>query len=73
MIHVITPVMPLVELFIVGMFGLDGARHTIKIGQLSGGQKARVCFASISLQRAHIMVLDEPTVCSTVLQNVKGI
>ena len=43
------------------MFGLDGTRHLIKIGDLSGGQKARVVFASISIQRAHILVLDEPT------------
>jgi ATP-binding cassette subfamily F protein 1 len=45
----------------LGMFGLDGARHTIRIEQLSGGQKARVVLASLSLLRAHILVLDEPT------------
>lgn len=45
----------------LGMFGLDGARHLIKIGELSGGQKARVVFASISIMRAHILILDEPT------------
>ena len=45
----------------LGMFGLDGARHKIRIDQLSGGQKARVVFASLSLLRAHILVLDEPT------------
>jgi ATP-binding cassette subfamily F protein 1 len=45
----------------LGMFGLDGARHLIRIGQLSGGQKARVVFAGLSLMRAHILILDEPT------------
>ena len=45
----------------LGMFGLDGARHLIKIGELSGGQKARVVFAGISTLRAHILILDEPT------------
>jgi ATP-binding cassette subfamily F protein 1 len=45
----------------LGMFGLDGARHMIRIAQLSGGQKARVAFAALSLLRAHILILDEPT------------
>ncbi|KAJ1412129.1 P-loop containing nucleoside triphosphate hydrolase protein [Ochromonadaceae sp. CCMP2298] len=45
----------------LGMFGLSGAQHTIRIGQLSGGQKARVLFASLSLMRPHLLVLDEPT------------
>lgn len=44
----------------LGMFGLDGPRHLIKIRDLSGGQKARVVFASISLQSPHILIL----VCS---------
>jgi ATP-binding cassette, subfamily F, member 1 len=43
------------------MFGLDGARHMIKINELSGGQKARVVFASLSLQKPNILILDEPT------------
>ena len=43
------------------MFGLDGARHLIRISDLSGGQKARVVFASLALQRPQVLMLDEPT------------
>jgi ATPase subunit of ABC transporter with duplicated ATPase domains len=43
------------------MFGLDGARHLIRIEQLSGGQKARVVLASLSLLKPHVLLLDEPT------------
>lgn len=43
------------------MFGLDGARHLISIEKLSGGQKARCVFASIALQRPHLLIFDEPT------------
>lgn len=45
----------------LGQFGLDGARHLIPIAELSGGQKARVVFASLSMSQPHIMLLDEPT------------
>ena len=31
--------------------------------KLSGGQKARVVFASIALQQPHILLMDEPTKC----------
>ena len=43
------------------MFGLDGARHMIRIEQLSGGQKARCVFASLALLQPHLLILDEPT------------
>ncbi len=46
---------------LLGRFGLEGHAHTIAIKDLSGGQKARVVFADLCLQRPHIMVLDEPT------------
>mmetsp|Transcript_23784 Transcript_23784/g.35984 ORF Transcript_23784/g.35984 Transcript_23784/m.35984 type:complete len:139 (+) Transcript_23784:304-720(+) len=31
------------------------------VKDLSGGQKARVCFASIALRKPHLLILDEPT------------
>ena len=40
-------------------FGLSGAHHLTPIVKLSGGQKARVVFASIALSRPHILLLDE--------------
>lgn len=43
----------------LGMFGLDGIRHLIRIGELSGGQKARVVFAALALKKPHILILDE--------------
>ena len=45
----------------LGKFGLVGEAHTIKMVNLSGGQKSRVLFTSMSFQRPHILVLDEPT------------
>mmetsp|Transcript_14332 Transcript_14332/g.39034 ORF Transcript_14332/g.39034 Transcript_14332/m.39034 type:complete len:1959 (-) Transcript_14332:208-6084(-) len=46
---------------ILGQFGLPGSSHYTKIGNLSGGQKARVAFSCLMLQKPHIIVLDEPT------------
>lgn len=45
----------------LGMSGLAGALHTRPIGDLSGGQKARVYMAMVSLQEPNILLLDEPT------------
>ena len=47
--------------YLLGMFGLEGVHHHVGISSLSGGQKARVVFASISLMRPHLLILDEPT------------
>jgi ATP-binding cassette subfamily F protein 1 len=46
---------------ILGKFGLPGHNHLQPIVKLSGGQKARVVFASISLSNPHILLMDEPT------------
>ena len=46
---------------ILGASGLDGRSHTQQIRTLSGGQKARVYFASIAVQQPDILLMDEPT------------
>jgi ATP-binding cassette subfamily F protein 1 len=46
---------------LLGRFGLEGHAHTIASSELSGGQKARVVFASLCLEAPHVMVLDEPS------------
>jgi ATP-binding cassette subfamily F protein 1 len=43
----------------LGRFGLSGHHHLTPIVKLSGGQKARVVFASIALSKPHILLLDE--------------
>eukprot|EP00891_Asterochloris_glomerata_P000400 jgi/Astpho2/400/Aster-03452 len=45
----------------LGRFGLSGHHHLQPICKLSGGQKARVVFTSISLSNPHILLFDEPT------------
>jgi len=45
----------------LGSFGLEGHAHTIKISDLSGGQKSRVAFADLSCSAPDILILDEPT------------
>jgi len=45
----------------LGQFGLPSHAHGRPMRELSGGQKARVCFASITCRRPEILILDEPT------------
>ena len=44
----------------LGTISLEGQAHTKQIKYLSGGQKARVAFVSLILQKPHLL-LDEPT------------
>ena len=41
----------------LGRYGLPGHAHTIKIRDLSGGQKARVVFAELALMEPDILIL----------------
>lgn len=45
----------------LGKYGLPSHNHLTPITKLSGGQKARVVFTSISMSKPHILLLDEPT------------
>jgi len=45
----------------LGGFGLVGSLALQLIGTLSGGQKARLVFATVMFTTPHLLVLDEPT------------
>lgn len=45
----------------LGKFGLASHGHTIKIKDLSGGQKSRVALADLSCRAPDVLILDEPT------------
>jgi len=45
----------------LGRFGLSGPRAETRIGDLSGGEKARLLFAAMSTTRPQLLLLDEPT------------
>jgi len=45
----------------LGSIGLESRLHNSVLGTLSGGQKARVVFASLFVEKPHIIFLDEPT------------
>jgi ATP-binding cassette subfamily F protein 3 len=45
----------------IGKFGFDKHKADTKIGELSGGEKARLLFCLMSYEAPHIMLLDEPT------------
>jgi ATP-binding cassette, subfamily F, member 1 len=46
---------------LLGRFGLGGHAHEILLKSCSGGQKARVVMATLTLQNPDILILDEPT------------
>ncbi|XP_048005654.1 ATP-binding cassette sub-family F member 1 [Leguminivora glycinivorella] len=45
----------------LGTFGLQSHAHTIKMKDLSGGQKARVALAELTNMAPDVVILDEPT------------
>lgn len=45
----------------LGSFGLVSHAHTIRMKDLSGGQKARVALAELCLSGPDVLILDEPT------------
>ena len=45
----------------LGSFGLGGAHALRKIGMLSGGERMRLCFATVLANEPHILILDEST------------
>lgn len=46
---------------VLGGFGFDKHKADTKVGELSGGEKARLLFCRMSFNAPHIMLLDEPT------------
>src|SRR5262249_23810562 len=45
----------------LGRFGFDKDKADTKVGDCSGGEKARLLFCIMSHHAPHIMLLDEPT------------
>jgi ATP-binding cassette, subfamily F, member 3 len=45
----------------LGSFGLGQEKADVKIGSLSGGEKAKLLFACITREAPHVLMLDEPT------------
>ncbi|MCX7338160.1 MAG: ABC-F family ATP-binding cassette domain-containing protein [Alphaproteobacteria bacterium] len=45
----------------LGRFGFSRDKAEVRIESLSGGEKARLVFALITLSKPHLLILDEPT------------
>jgi ATP-binding cassette subfamily F protein 3 len=46
----------------LGAFGISGMTGLQQIRTLSGGQKSRVAFACMAIQRPHFLILDEVSI-----------
>ena len=56
-----TAIIILVKKLFSGSFGLQSHAHTVMMKDLSGGQKARVALAELTLSAPDVVILDEPT------------
>ncbi|MFN3232805.1 MAG: ABC-F family ATP-binding cassette domain-containing protein [Alphaproteobacteria bacterium] len=45
----------------LGRFGFSGDKAHVKVGHLSGGERARLALALITRDAPHVLILDEPT------------
>jgi ATP-binding cassette subfamily F protein 3 len=45
----------------LGRFGFSGPKATTQVGQLSGGERARLALALVTRDAPHLLILDEPT------------
>jgi ATPase subunit of ABC transporter with duplicated ATPase domains len=45
----------------LGAFGMGGRQALQRIGKLSGGERMRLCFATVLAEQPHILLLDEST------------
>ena len=45
----------------LGRFGFSGDKANLAVGQLSGGERARLALALITRDAPHMLILDEPT------------
>ena len=45
----------------LGQFGFGADKAETRVGDLSGGEKARLLFCRMSLEAPHLLLLDEPT------------
>jgi len=46
---------------VLGQISLDSKHHVKQIKYLSGGQRMRIVFSEVILDRPHVLLLDEPT------------
>ena len=51
----------MIDISVPGSFGLQSHAHTVQMKDLSGGQKARVALAELTLSAPDVVILDEPT------------